>query len=107
MALPQSMIRTPGRCARRQEGIHHLKNPRLQQYLSGGLGRAGRGVEFGGARPPARWRGRTRGAPGGEGVASENLRKEINDLRKQIAELAMERDVLTRSLARWAKGPTS
>jgi PPE-repeat protein len=46
-------------------------------------------------------------AQGGEGLASENLRDEINDLRKQIAALAMERDVLMRSLALWAKGPTS
>lgn len=46
-------------------------------------------------------------AQGGEGLASENLREEINGLRKQIAELAMERDVLMRSLALWAKGPTT
>jgi PPE-repeat protein len=45
-------------------------------------------------------------AQGGEGVLSENLRDEINDLRKQLSELAMERDVLMRSLALWAKGPT-
>jgi hypothetical protein len=35
---------------------------------------------------------------------SETLRDEINDLRKQIAELAVERDVLMRSLALWARG---
>jgi hypothetical protein len=46
-------------------------------------------------------------AQAGEGLASENLREELNDLRKQITELAMERDVLMRSLALWAKGPTS
>jgi hypothetical protein len=34
---------------------------------------------------------------------SENLAAEINDLRKQIAELAMERDVLMRSAALWAR----
>jgi PPE-repeat protein len=45
-------------------------------------------------------------AQGGEGVVGDSLRDEINDLRKQIAELAMERDVLMRSLALWAKGPT-
>ena len=39
----------------------------------------------------------------GEGLLSPNLRDEINDLRKQIAELAMERDVLMRSLALWAR----
>jgi PPE-repeat protein len=44
-------------------------------------------------------------AHGGNGPVSENLRDEINDLRKQIAELAMERDVLMRSLALWARGP--
>jgi hypothetical protein len=32
-----------------------------------------------------------------------DLRGEINDLRKQIADLAMERDVLMRSLALWAR----
>jgi PPE-repeat protein len=42
----------------------------------------------------------------GEGTLSENVRAEINDLRKQIAELAMERDVLMRSLAIWARGAT-
>jgi hypothetical protein len=39
----------------------------------------------------------------GEGSLSENVRDEINDLRKQVAELAMERDVLTRAAAFWAK----
>ena len=42
----------------------------------------------------------------GEDTLSENVRGEINDLRKQIAELAMERDVLMRSLAIWARGTT-
>jgi transposase-like protein len=42
-------------------------------------------------------------AQGGEGPLSANLRDEINDLRKQIAELAMERDLLMRSLALWAR----
>jgi PPE-repeat protein len=36
--------------------------------------------------------------------SSESLRDEINDLRKQISDLAMERDVLMRSLALWARG---
>jgi PPE-repeat protein len=42
-------------------------------------------------------------AQGGESPLSPNLRDEINELRKQIAELAMERDVLMRSLALWAR----
>jgi hypothetical protein len=33
-------------------------------------------------------------AKAGEGPPGQNLRGEINDLRKRIAELAMERDVL-------------
>jgi hypothetical protein len=32
------------------------------------------------------------------------VRDEINDLRKQLTDLAMERDVLMRSLALWARG---
>jgi hypothetical protein len=36
--------------------------------------------------------------------SSESLRDEINDLRRQITDLAMERDVLMRSLALWARG---
>lgn len=42
-------------------------------------------------------------ALGGEGAPSESLRDEINALRKQIADLAMERDVLMRSAAMWAQ----
>jgi hypothetical protein len=42
-------------------------------------------------------------AQAGEGPASQHLRDEINDLRKQIAQLAMEREVLMRSLALWAR----
>jgi PPE-repeat protein len=45
-------------------------------------------------------------AQAGEGALGESLRDEINDLRKQIADLAMERDVLMRSLALWVKGST-
>jgi PPE-repeat protein len=41
---------------------------------------------------------------GAESWTSESLRDEINDLRKQITDLAMERDVLMRSLALWARG---
>ncbi len=43
----------------------------------------------------------------GEGPLSASLGEQINDLRRQIAELATERDVLMRSLALWAKGPTA
>lgn len=41
-----------------------------------------------------------------EGTLGESVRGEINDLRKQLAELAMERDALMRSLAFWARGAT-
>jgi PPE-repeat protein len=41
---------------------------------------------------------------GDQGWSTESLRDEINDLRKQISDLAMERDVLMRSLALWARG---
>lgn len=43
-------------------------------------------------------------APATEGMAGETLRDEINELRKQISDLALERDVLMRSLALWARG---
>jgi PPE-repeat protein len=42
-------------------------------------------------------------ARGGEGLLSESVRNELNDLRRQVAELAMERDVLMRAAALWAK----
>jgi PPE-repeat protein len=42
-------------------------------------------------------------AQGDKAPTSENLRDEINDLRMQIAELAMERDLLMRSAALWAR----
>jgi PPE-repeat protein len=42
-------------------------------------------------------------AHGGEGSLSESVRDEINDLRRQVAELALERDVLMRAAALWAK----
>ena len=44
-----------------------------------------------------------RRAQDGEGPSGANLRDEINDLRKQIADLAMERDLLMRSAALWAR----
>ncbi len=42
-------------------------------------------------------------AAGGEGQATESLREELSALRKQVADLAMERDVLMRSAAMWAQ----
>jgi hypothetical protein len=39
------------------------------------------------------------GVVGGEALLSESVRDELNDLRKQVAELAMERDVLMRAAA--------
>jgi len=42
-------------------------------------------------------------ARGGEGPVSESVRNELSDLRKQVAELAMERDVLMRAAALWAR----
>jgi hypothetical protein len=44
-------------------------------------------------------------AAAGAGMVSADLRDEINELRKQISDLALERDVLMRSLALWARGP--
>jgi hypothetical protein len=38
------------------------------------------------------------------GWSTETLRDEINDLRKQLTDMAMERDVLMRSLSLWARG---
>ncbi len=42
-------------------------------------------------------------AAGGEGPVTESLREELSALRKQVADLAMERDVLMRSAAMWAQ----
>ena len=42
-------------------------------------------------------------AQAGDGPPSESLRDEINSLRKQIADMAVERDVLMRSAAMWAQ----
>jgi PPE-repeat protein len=42
-------------------------------------------------------------AQAGDGPLSQNLRAEVNDLRKQVAEMAMERDLLMRSMALWAR----
>jgi hypothetical protein len=45
-------------------------------------------------------------AQAADGPLSQNLREEINDLRRQIAEMAMERDLLMRSMALWAPEAT-
>ncbi|ORW89686.1 hypothetical protein AWC27_12370 [Mycobacterium szulgai] len=55
----------------------------------------------GGAQGDSAWADQR--AQAGEAALSENLRDEINDLRRQISELAMERDVLMRSMAIWAR----
>ena len=50
-----------------------------------------------------RWVNLDRRARDGEGSLSENERDELNRLRKENAELAMERDVFKRSAAFWVK----
>jgi transposase len=50
------------------------------------------------------WVGRDRRVrDGGDGVLGETERAELARLRKENAELAMERDVLKRSVALWVK----
>jgi transposase len=49
------------------------------------------------------WVNRDRRAGEGDGALSEIEREELNRLRKENAELAMERDVLKRSAALWVK----
>ncbi|MBS4730721.1 PPE family protein [Mycobacterium sp. SM1] len=62
------------------------------------------------AREPGRYGGRSgqwvspdQQARDSERPLSKEVRDEIDDLRRQIAELAMERDVLMRSAALWAR----
>ena len=50
-----------------------------------------------------RWVILDRRAREGEGALNENERDELNRLRKENAELAMDRDVLKRSAALWVK----
>jgi transposase len=50
-----------------------------------------------------RWVNVDRRARDGAGPLSESEREELNRLRKENAELAMERDVLKRSAALWVK----
>ncbi|HEY0694091.1 MAG TPA: transposase [Kribbella sp.] len=51
----------------------------------------------------ANWVGRDRRDGDGGGVLSEDERAELVRLRRENAELAMERDVLNRSVALWVK----
>jgi transposase len=49
------------------------------------------------------WVTRDRRAREGDGALTESERDELNRLRKENAELAMERDVLKRSAALWVR----
>jgi transposase len=51
----------------------------------------------------ANWCAKDRQARGGDGRLSEDERAELARLRRENAELAMERDVLKRSVALWVK----
>jgi transposase len=54
----------------------------------------------------ANWVARDKRAHGGDGRFSEDERAELARLRRENAELAMERDVLKRSVALWVKDAT-
>jgi transposase len=54
----------------------------------------------------ANWVAQDRRARDGEGRLSEDERAELARLRRENAELAMERDVLKRSVALWVKDAT-
>jgi len=50
-----------------------------------------------------RWVNQDRRQREGDGALTESEREELNRLRRENAELAMERDVLKRSAALWVK----
>jgi transposase len=53
------------------------------------------------------WVAKDRRAKGGDGRLSEDERAELQRLRREVAELTMERDVLKRSVALWVKDATT
>jgi len=63
-----------------------------------------RSLRFQGIATLGRWvNGDRRARQGGDGRLDENEREELKRLRAENAELAMERDVLKRSVALWVK----
>jgi transposase len=53
------------------------------------------------------WVAKDRRTKGGDGRLSEDERAELQRLRREVAELTMERDVLKRSVALWVKDATT